>query len=159
MEFPTHIVAVSGLIRNAEGKVLLMEHPRRGWEYPGGQVEVGENLVQALEREVEEETGIIVRVGSLVGVYSNTQEGVQLDGVSRMPTKVIMSFLGEQVSGSLRTSEESLRVGWFQEEEALELCTHPVTSVRLRHMLEFNGNVVYEAYQTKPYEVHMSRKV
>ncbi|MRR10050.1 NUDIX hydrolase, partial [bacterium] len=61
MKYPTHIVAVSALVRNRAGKVLLMRHPRRGWEFPGGQVEAGEDLIAALHREVKEETGITVR--------------------------------------------------------------------------------------------------
>ena len=43
-DFPCHIVAVGGLVRNADGLILLMRHPRRGWEFPGGQVEEGEDL-------------------------------------------------------------------------------------------------------------------
>jgi len=63
--FPTHIVAVGGLISNNEGNILLVKSPRRGWKFPGGQVEVGEDLMTALKREVEEESGFIVDVKQL----------------------------------------------------------------------------------------------
>lgn len=69
MEFPTHIVAVGGLINNSEGKILLVKHPRRGWEFPGGQVKTGEDLISALKREVKEESGVDISVKKLVDVY------------------------------------------------------------------------------------------
>lgn len=71
MIYPTHIVAVSALVSNRSGKVLLMRHPIRGWEFPGGQVEAGEDLVVALKREVAEETGITIAVKRLISINSN----------------------------------------------------------------------------------------
>ncbi len=69
MTVPKHIVAVSGLVRNTDGKILLIRGPHRGWEFPGGQVEEGENLIKALKREIKEESGVNASIGSLVGVY------------------------------------------------------------------------------------------
>jgi hypothetical protein len=36
--FPTHIVAVSGLIRNHDNKILLMKHPKRAYVQKGGSI-------------------------------------------------------------------------------------------------------------------------
>ena len=69
--YPRHIVAVSGLFRSDAGQILLVKTPRRGWELPGGQVEQGEDLIQALIREAREESGCEVQVERLVGVYTN----------------------------------------------------------------------------------------
>src|SRR4051812_22410405 len=48
---PQHIVAVAGLFYDEQGRVLLVKTERRGWECPGGQVECGEDLVEASVRE------------------------------------------------------------------------------------------------------------
>lgn len=82
-EFPRHIVAAAALITNPEGRVLMTRHPVRGWEFPGGQVEEGESVLQALEREIMEETGITVSLGPLVAVSSNVAQ----------PTKVLNGYL------------------------------------------------------------------
>jgi 8-oxo-dGTP diphosphatase len=65
---PHHIVAVAALVRNVQDQILLVHSPRGDWEFPGGQVEEGETLMQALQREILEETGVSVSVGALVGI-------------------------------------------------------------------------------------------
>lgn len=57
---PRHIVAVSGLVRVEEGRILMIRGSQRGWEFPSGQVEEGETLTAALRKEIKEETGIKV---------------------------------------------------------------------------------------------------
>jgi hypothetical protein len=47
-----HIVAVAGLVTDARERVLMIRSPRRDWEFPGGQVEGGESLTDALRRKV-----------------------------------------------------------------------------------------------------------
>ena len=70
MNYPTHIVAVMGIVRDRED-ILLIKSPMRGWEPPGGQVEKGEDLISALKREILEESGLEVSVNELLAVYSN----------------------------------------------------------------------------------------
>jgi ADP-ribose pyrophosphatase YjhB (NUDIX family) len=51
------------------GQVLLAHMQRRGWVFPGGRVEWNEPVKQTVVREVREETGLVIRVASLHGVY------------------------------------------------------------------------------------------
>jgi 8-oxo-dGTP diphosphatase len=145
--YPMHIVAAGGFVTNFQGQVLLIKSPRHGdWEFPGGQVEEGETIPQALEREVFEETGIIVRVKSLVGVYSNT----------RRPSIVNLDFICEYVSGEPQTSLESTRVEWVDREEALSRVKREVTYKRLKNMLEFSGEITYRAYFVDPNRIDLN---
>jgi 8-oxo-dGTP diphosphatase len=137
MNFPTHIVTVSGLIENDEGKILMVKHPVRGWEIPGGQVEVGETITEAFKREIKEETGIDIEIGKLISVSSNIGIGVQYYGVSPVPTIVTFGFSGKAVSGELTTSEESLEVNWVNRNQVLDLIDEDFIRDRTRDMLTY----------------------
>jgi A/G-specific adenine glycosylase len=70
-----HYEVVAAVIRE-NGRVLIAQRPAEGllgglWEFPGGKLEPGETLTQALEREIDEELGVRVRVGERVGVYEH----------------------------------------------------------------------------------------
>ena len=147
---PTHIVAVGGLIENDRGEVLLVKTHHRGWEFPGGQVEVGETLVDALVREVREESGIEITVLSLVGVYSNTATYKGPDGVTEVPSKVMLDFTGRAVGGTLGTSDETAASGWFPKNEVLSLLSAPAIQTRYRAYLDGSGTPVYMAYRSRP---------
>ena len=66
------VLAVSALIVDAEDRVLLIQRghePAQGlWSVPGGSVEAGESLEEALVREIAEETALHVVVGKKVWV-------------------------------------------------------------------------------------------
>ncbi len=144
-----HIVAAGGLVTNSQGQVLLIKSPRYGdWEFPGGQVEEGETIPHALEREVFEETGVIVRVKSLVGIYSNI----------RKPSIVNIDFICEYVSGELTPSEESTQVEWVDSGEALFRVKREAIYKRLKTMLEFSGEVIYRAYFVDPNRIDLNYK-
>lgn len=154
MNYPTHIVAVSGLIENDDGKILLEKNPYRGWEIPGGQVEVGESLIEALKREVKEETGINIEVHELRIVASNISKLVQPDGVSAIGSIVNFGFTGRYISGELTTSEESLEVDWFDRDKVLNMIGQEFNRDRVKDMLSDNLGVVYKAFTREPYVIH-----
>jgi ADP-ribose pyrophosphatase YjhB (NUDIX family) len=67
---PTKEVSVMAWIEDAANRVLLVRQAAglKLWTLPGGKVKKGESLVRALKREVREETGLRIDVGSLLGV-------------------------------------------------------------------------------------------
>jgi len=81
----TVIVAAAILIE--DGQVLLTQRKAGGhlagaWEFPGGKVELGEDPKEALARELQEEVGLVVRVGEIVDVtfhrYDDANKAVLL---------------------------------------------------------------------------------
>ncbi len=93
---PKHIVTVSGYITNEKGEVLLVRNLHRSdtMEMPGGQVEEGERLDDAIHREIFEETGVHVTLTNVSGIYQNH---------SRDITCIV--FRGTYKSGTLQPEE------------------------------------------------------
>ena len=95
------------------GKLLLLQkkdkeghHP---WEFPGGGVQDGENFEEALQREVQEETGLSVRILSVGGVWCYKREGdQQLNGVI---------FTAEAFRDEVHLSSEHLDYSWVTPHE------------------------------------------
>lgn len=157
MNFPTHIVAAGALVTNEKGEILLVNNPHRGWEFPGGQIENGEDLIEGVTREVLEESGIEIKVDKLAGVYSNTKSYLGWDDKTIVPTKVIFDFLATAVGGTPKCSDESIEVGWFSKDKILNMIREPWIIDRARDMLEFNGEVIYRVYSSRPYEIYKER--
>jgi len=160
MTMPTHIVAVGGLVVNEQEQVLLVKTQHGGWVFPGGQVEVGENLIDALIREIKEESGIEVEVSHVIGIYSNTGIHKWYDGVTDVPTKLMMDFACKPTGGVLSTSEETSESCWVDKERVLDIITAPAIRIRYQAFLEYNGQVKYMEYTTKPnFELKVNRSV
>ena len=120
----THFVSVAGLVSNDNGEIILINSPRRGWEYPGGMVEPGETFQDALIREINEETGVDVEITGFIGLCKNVEKDV-----------VNIDFSCRYLRGELTTSSESSEVMWVRKEDALDMVTFPLTRKRLQNML------------------------
>jgi 8-oxo-dGTP pyrophosphatase MutT (NUDIX family) len=69
------MIGTLAAIHDAAGRVLLMQRADNGeWDFPGGAMELGETLSEALTREVAEETGLLVKPIRLVGVYTSARD-------------------------------------------------------------------------------------
>lgn len=132
----THLVSVAALVTNEEGKILLVNSPWRGWEYPGGLIEPGETFEQALRREIREESGVEVEIERFIGICKNVERDI-----------VNIDFACRYVGGELTTSEESTEVVWATPEEAFEMITFPLTKKRLQNMLSGDGNAHFFGFK------------
>jgi len=93
-----------------DGELLLVREAMDGrWTLPGGWADVGETPRLAVEREVQEETGLTVHTLRLVGVY----DANRLPGELPLYHAYKLLFLCEPSEGNLRTSEETSEVAFF----------------------------------------------
>jgi ADP-ribose pyrophosphatase YjhB (NUDIX family) len=133
------VPAATVFVQDDAGRVLLIQRSDNGlWALPGGGMEIGETLSGAAEREVLEETGYRVRVVDVVGIYSDPKQVIAYDdGEVRQQFAVL--FGAELIGGSLATSEETPRAGWFHEAEVADLPMHDSNRLRLRHGFARSG--------------------
>jgi 8-oxo-dGTP diphosphatase len=117
-----HFVSAATIVLNERNEILLIKGPERGWEMPGGVVEEGESLKDAAIRETKEESGIDIEVTKFCGVFQNVSQSI-----------CNTLFLGRPIGGELTTTPESLEVGFFPIEVALEM----VTFLNFRQRIEF----------------------
>ncbi|WP_419160115.1 NUDIX hydrolase [Rossellomorea sp. BNER] len=129
---PKHIVSAATIVINEQKEILLIKGPRRGWEMPGGQVEEGESLKEAAIRETKEETGIDIEVLKFCGVFQNVGKSI-----------CNTLFLAQPLGGKLTTSPESLEVGFYPIEKALEMVTWKNFRQRIEHCLNENAHPFY----------------
>ncbi|MDA3886119.1 MAG: NUDIX domain-containing protein [Candidatus Delongbacteria bacterium] len=111
---------------NEEGKILLMLHRDTDtWVAPGGSIEPGETPADAAVREMHEETGLIVELVSIKGVYGGSEFVVNYPNGDR--TSYIMTvFEAVKKGGKLEAIDnEAKELKYFTLEEALKLNTQP----------------------------------
>lgn len=157
---PTHIVAGAGIVINDKGEILLVKTYNQGWVFPGGQVEVGENVIDAVKREVMEETGVDIEVGELFCISSNTKKYPGHSGVKEIPTKVMLDFICRAKSGNPRPSDENSESMYVRKDKVLELIQSPNIIERYKAYLEYAGRPIYMEYVTKPsFELKLKRTV
>ena len=117
-EYPDNpLVGVGAVVVN-ENRVLLI---RRGqppllgeWSLPGGVLECGETLREAVVREAREETGLLVETGEMLGVYERVIRGDE--GRVRYHY-VLIDFLCRPVDGDLKAGSDAADVRWFARDE------------------------------------------
>ena len=101
--------SVSAVIFDGRGRLLLQQRSDGGqWGLPGGSVEIGESVHDAVIREVREETGLEVTVLRLVGVYSEPALQVVRYPDGNVWHYVNVCFECAARSGELTTCDETL---------------------------------------------------
>ncbi len=121
-EYPSRpIVGVGALIIN-KGKLLLVKRGakpgQRKWSIPGGLVELGEQVRDAVVREVKEECSLEIEAEELMDVFDN----IRLDEKGRVQYQfVVVNFLARIKGGILKNADDVLEVRWVPLEE-VEKC-------------------------------------
>ena len=112
---------VTAAVIKQDGKLLIARRPEKGllgglWEFPGGKVEEGENLSEALIREIREELGVEIAVGEPCGVYRHAYTHFHIQ---------LHAFYCELISGQPQALEAS-EIRWV---EPAELSAYPMGKV------------------------------
>jgi 8-oxo-dGTP diphosphatase len=112
-EYPEAPIVAVGAIILEGGRIVLVRRgnePSLGlWTFPGGAVELGEPIREAVRREALEETGLVVDVGPVFTVIDNVVPGEQ--GRTRYHY-VIIDFLARPVGGTLQAGSDVDGVCW-----------------------------------------------
>jgi len=129
-------VGVGAIIVDDHGKLFLAKrgpaakNERGCWEFPGGSVEYGETLKDALVREIREEYGVDIAIGELLDIVDHILPDEHQHWVS--PTYVCQLKSGIPV---ILENEKCSEIGWFDPHGV----PHPlsiITRENLRHYLE-----------------------
>jgi 8-oxo-dGTP diphosphatase len=125
-EYPAAPRVGVGAVVLHEGRVLLVRRGRAPalglWSVPGGLVELGETTVDAARREVEEETGLDVRIAGLVGVFDRVTRDA--DGRVRYHWVLVDYLAYPQSNDTITAGSDAAEVRWVTIDEVERL---PIT--------------------------------
>lgn len=127
-QFPQRPIVGVGAVVVDGVRVLLVKRGRQplmgAWSLPGGAVEVGETLTAALQREVLEETGLMVSVGPMVEVLDR----ITTDGDGRVTYHyVLIDYLCAAIGGSLACGSDALDARWVSSDSLGQYELSPAT--------------------------------
>jgi len=134
---PNSLVPACGVLATDErGRLLLQRRRDTGqWALPMGKMELGETPSECAVRETREETGVLVEVTGILGIFSDPGHIVQYgDGEIRQEYEVIL--LARPVSGQPSVNDEASEVGWVEPGDLRSLDIHPTQWRQLNHYLD-----------------------
>ena len=121
-EYPDRPFVGVGAVIVENGRVLLIKRghaPSMGeWSIPGGAMEVGETVREAVVREAGEETGLIVEAQDLLGVFDR----VLRDSSDRVQFHyVLIDFLCTPIGGQVKAGGDASEARWFTAQEVSDI--------------------------------------
>ncbi len=118
-----YYLAVKGIIKRADGKILVLkrsehdDHKPNVWETPGGGMDTEESPQEALKREIIEETGLSVTVTKPFNVFTFKKDTGEF--------KVGITFICEHQNGEVVLSSEHSEFRWIEAEEFAQMVSVP----------------------------------
>ena len=130
------VPSTTAVVQDSVGHIVLVRRKDNDlWALPGGGMEPGESIEDTAVREVLEETGLVVEVTGLIGVYTNPHHVMEYsDGEVRQ--QFSLCYATELKGGELRIDDESTDIAWVSIEEIESLMMHPSMRLRIDHFRE-----------------------
>lgn len=134
------IIAVGAVVFR-DSRVLLVERkrpPNQGqWAIPGGKVRLGESLTAAAEREILEETGIMIRAGKPVYTFELIEKDQNGNVIYHY---VIIDLLAEYITGEPRPADDVNAAAWIDRKSLGSLPVNRETLKLLGERFQFTGD-------------------
>jgi len=124
---------VGAMIFNREGKIFLMRsHKWRGkWVLPGGHIELGERMEDALRREVKEETNLDIRDIDFICF----QEFIYDERFWKPRHFIFFDYACKTDSTDVQLNDEAQEYAWVTLDEALKMPVEHYTAVAINEYL------------------------
>jgi len=102
------LIGVTGIIFNKKNQVLLFKHTYRQieWSLPGGYIKSKEHPFESLEREILEESGLVVSVEDQMKLRTD-----------RSSSRLDLTLIGTFIGGEFKKSHEVIEYGFFAFED------------------------------------------
>lgn len=128
-EYPdAPLVGVAAAVFNREGRVLLVKRGRPpgvgNWGLPGGLLDLGESLEAGVHREVQEECGVEIEIGGLIGLF----QPVERDDDGRIRYHyVVVDYWASHVRGIPTPEDDAADAAWVDLSDMDRLPMNPET--------------------------------
>jgi 8-oxo-dGTP diphosphatase len=121
-------------VRDDRGRLLLVRRGDSGaWELPGGRVDVGESAVDAGVRETLEESGVLVRVTGLVGLFTDPAHVVESPAGDEVRQQFVVCLRAVVLYGTpVPDLQETIDARWFDPADVPGLPQEPGASTWIR---------------------------
>jgi ADP-ribose pyrophosphatase YjhB (NUDIX family) len=130
------VPSVTAIVTNDSGQILLVHKTDNNlWALPGGGMDIGESIADAVVREVREETGLDVEVTGIVGIYTNPRHVMAYDD-GEVRQQFSICFTTRLLGGELTTSSETSEVEFVDVARVDQLDIHPSMRLRIAHYLD-----------------------
>jgi ADP-ribose pyrophosphatase YjhB (NUDIX family) len=139
----TPFVGCDVFVKNNKDEVLLIQRADNGlWALPGGCHDLGETPAKCAVRECKEETGYKISISRLLGAWSsNCYEYLNYPWKNNEFCHLV--FEGVVIGGDAEISAETIKVGWFKENQLPELSDGHLTRILFGFKAKKKG---FEAY-------------
>ena len=142
----TQTFGVVGAILEKNDKILLVReeaknHPDHGkWSHPAGWIEVGEDPIEGVKREVKEESGYDFNPKYILGIYSLVRRNIEKE-FGRTPHPIKIIFIGNISGDPQKLHDDVSETKWFLPEDIESMDQKTLRDVDIKQMVKdyFSG--------------------